>query len=301
MLISAYNGKKYIEAQIDSILAQKDVQVHIYVRDDGSTDDTVSFLESRYAETPLEVIRGENLGHGGSFYELVRLADTGDYWAFSDQDDVWLPEKLSAAASWMKEEEAKTPGVPLLYHSAYECRNEDLSEVLYSYLPPQKEIRFAQAVTDSVFQGFSIVFNRSLRELFLKAKREEVSSHDWLMGMIALAYGKTYFDSRIGAYHRRLMTSQSGMDMGNRLKWLGDTWMHPERSDIRRTARAFVKTYGEELSAGTIKQQKAIQTAKWFCRGYSVHTLQKLFYPHRWRPSFSSEVVLRFLILCGKI
>ncbi len=305
VLISAYNGKKYIDAQMESILKQEKADVHICVRDDGSTDGTAEYIKGRYPEDRVTVVSGENVGHGRSFYQLVQMAETGDYWAFSDQDDVWLPEKLRMAVEWMEAQSQDDPQMPLLFHSAYECRNEDLTQVLYTCLPPKEaadgSIPFYKGVADSVFQGFSIVFNAPLRELFLQAPEEEVSSHDWLMGMIALSFGKTKYDATIASYHRRMADSQSGMDLGNRLNWLGKTWMHPDQSDIRRTAKVFVKTFEERLSVGSASQQQNIRIAKWFCKGYSIHTLQKLFYPHRWRPSLSSEAVLRFLILCGKI
>ncbi|MCR4587913.1 MAG: glycosyltransferase, partial [Lachnospiraceae bacterium] len=124
VLISAYNGKKYIKEQIDSILAQQDMETRIFVRDDGSSDGTPEYVRSLYPEDKVQLIQGNNLKHGGSFYELTRLAEEGDYWAFSDQDDIWLPGKLKKAVDWMESQETDQP---LLYHSAYECRNEDLS------------------------------------------------------------------------------------------------------------------------------------------------------------------------------
>ncbi len=127
VLISAYNGRKYIREQIDSVLEQQGVEPYIYVRDDGSSDGTADYVRSIYPEERVTVMEGENLGHGGSFYELTRSAEEGSYWAFCDQDDVWLPHKLKKALEWMKtQDETK----PLLFHSAYECRNKALSQGL---------------------------------------------------------------------------------------------------------------------------------------------------------------------------
>ena len=98
VLLSAYNGEAYIKEQIDSILAQT-VPVHLYVRDDGSTDGTLHVLAPYEAAGKLTLLRGENAGFGQSFMMLLAAAEEGDYWAFSDQDDVWEPHKMEWAVS----------------------------------------------------------------------------------------------------------------------------------------------------------------------------------------------------------
>ena len=94
VLMSTYNGEKYIEQQIKSILAQENVDVTLYIRDDGSFDNTVYCIK-KFQDKNINIIIGDNKGPCNSFLELVNLVDdTYDYYAFSDQDDVWLPQKL---------------------------------------------------------------------------------------------------------------------------------------------------------------------------------------------------------------
>ncbi len=98
VLLSAYNGEKYIREQIDSILAQEgDFSLSLLVRDDGSTDSTHAILNEYAAAGRLTWYAGDNLGPAGSFLELLRRAEDADYFAFADQDDRWLPGKLAAA------------------------------------------------------------------------------------------------------------------------------------------------------------------------------------------------------------
>ena len=98
VVMSTYNGEKHLREQIDSILAQDRQPVSLLVRDDGSTDGTVQILEEYEKQGALELIRGENLGVVGSFISLIaRVADSADYIALSDQDDVWHADKLSRA------------------------------------------------------------------------------------------------------------------------------------------------------------------------------------------------------------
>lgn len=106
VLMSTYNGEKYLREQVDSILNQKDVDMHLFIRDDGSTDTTLDIVREYISANPgkISLTTGENLGPGRSFMELVyNVPDTYDYYAFSDQDDVWLEDKLIAGIVMLKE------------------------------------------------------------------------------------------------------------------------------------------------------------------------------------------------------
>lgn len=94
VILSAYNGEKYIQSQIDSILNQTYDNFILYIRDDGSTDGTRKILK-QYSEkdSRVKVQYGENIGYVKSFFKMLSEVNS-EYIAFSDQDDIWLPEKL---------------------------------------------------------------------------------------------------------------------------------------------------------------------------------------------------------------
>lgn len=95
VLMSTYNGEKYIKEQIDSIVSQKgNFELDLWVRDDGSSDSTISILNEFQEKKSLRWYTGENMGPGKSFIDLLYRAKGYDYYAFSDQDDVWLPSKI---------------------------------------------------------------------------------------------------------------------------------------------------------------------------------------------------------------
>ena len=94
VLMSTYNGEKYLKEQIDSILKQKGVKVNLLVRDDGSTDNTLSLLEEYKKKGLLDYCCGSNMKPARSFMELLSIAPDSDYYAFSDQDDYWEHDKL---------------------------------------------------------------------------------------------------------------------------------------------------------------------------------------------------------------
>ena len=101
VILSTYNGEKYISKQIDSIFAQKGVDVTCYIRDDGSSDGTVRCIENlqkRYPKLLLE--KGQNEGWRKSFMDALYACGDADFYAFSDQDDIWFENKLERAVQY---------------------------------------------------------------------------------------------------------------------------------------------------------------------------------------------------------
>ena len=92
--MSTYNGERYLKDQLDSILSQQDVDINLFIRDDGSTDKTTDIIKS-YKD--IHLIKGANIGCEASFMELIHMKVEADYYAFADQDDVWFPRKLISA------------------------------------------------------------------------------------------------------------------------------------------------------------------------------------------------------------
>jgi rhamnosyltransferase len=113
VLLATYNGAAYCEAQLASILWQCRVDVHVYVRDDGSTDSTLEIILAWVARHPgrITLIDSGGISTGsanGNFFALLAAVDTTsyDYLAFADQDDVWMPDKLARAIDRLKQEGA---------------------------------------------------------------------------------------------------------------------------------------------------------------------------------------------------
>ena len=90
VLMSSYNGEKYIRPQIDSILAQEgNFELSLFVRDDGSTDKTQAILQEYAQKRKLTWYTGNNLGPARSFMDLLKKCKGFNYYAFADQDDYW--------------------------------------------------------------------------------------------------------------------------------------------------------------------------------------------------------------------
>lgn len=119
VLMSTYCGEKYVAEQIDSILRQKDVHIYLYIRDDGSNDNTKNILEKYKNENNnIKIKFGRNIGVGNSFMNLLySVPDIFDYYAFSDQDDIWDADKVCVAIDLLKK------SGKILYTSNQECIN----------------------------------------------------------------------------------------------------------------------------------------------------------------------------------
>ena len=198
VLMSTYNGEKYIQEQLDSIFDQTDVNVKLYVRDDGSTDDTIGILEEYAKRFPIKVILdGENIRPGESFMRLVyEYADEPgiDYYAFADQDDIWLPEKLSVAINTIQKTEEEEP---VLY-----CSNQYLYVDGKNKGDRHKELQRTDLIshmTKNTIAGCTFVFNKALAQLVKNTDRPDpritrYRLHDaWLM-LVAIVCGKVVYD-----------------------------------------------------------------------------------------------------------
>ncbi len=116
ILLSTYNGEKYIEEQLQSIFAQTHwPNCKLFVRDDGSKDGTVSVLKKYEKQGMLALECGENIGFVRSFFWLINNAPVADYYSFADQDDVWNADKVERAVKMLEDAENDDPQKPQLY------------------------------------------------------------------------------------------------------------------------------------------------------------------------------------------
>lgn len=202
VLMSTYNGEKYIKYQIESILSQNNVEVSLYIRDDGSTDGTTKRL-SEYSKNPNVFIDfGSNIGFQRSFMTLVKnVPEIYDYYAFSDQDDYWKNEKLYQAVK--KLENNKNID---LYTSALDVVNENLEHQYYNDFPHLR-ITFGSAISRQRLAGCTMVFTPkilSLSKAFPIENYYNIFSHDAVVYYLTLLIGSNvYFDKESNILFRR--------------------------------------------------------------------------------------------------
>ncbi|MCR4717193.1 MAG: glycosyltransferase, partial [Lachnospiraceae bacterium] len=157
VLMSTYNGEKFIRDQVDSILNQAGVEVTLYVRDDGSTDRTAELIK----DVPgVKLTAGENVGVGNSFMQMVYdVPTTFDYYAFADQDDCWLSDKLMNAIYKIGDtDELK------LYASNQTLVNASLDVIRDRYSTPP-DYSYMQTICANRLAGCTFVWNNAFHNL----------------------------------------------------------------------------------------------------------------------------------------
>lgn len=207
VLMSSYNGEKYIREQIDSILAQQGANVKLLVRDDGSSDSTCDILKEYENKKLLEVIYGKNIGAFKSFLTLIDECNQADYYAYSDQDDIWMSDKLIAGITKI---EKNDEDIPLLYCSALQRVNEELKyQDIQSFRGLKTNIY--SALVRERLAGCTFVFNNKLLKLLNGSSKLNINySHDsWTVLMCYACGGKVIFDSVPHILFRRYGTNVS--------------------------------------------------------------------------------------------
>ncbi|EGP4777837.1 glycosyltransferase family 2 protein [Enterococcus faecium] len=198
ILLSTYNGEKYLVEQIESLIAQKDVEVNILVRDDGSTDATKKIL-SKYEKFGLiKWYTGKKLGPAYSFIDLIHKAPISDYYAFCDQDDIWLENKLSKSISAIKSKK-----VPCAYFSSKTLVNCDLKRMPYSDNQfEESDISLSTILFRSIASGCTITFNHELKDILDIYKPNYIQMHDSWVILLAKIFGEVIYDKESNILYR---------------------------------------------------------------------------------------------------
>lgn len=203
ILLACYNGKEYLPAQLDSILAQNtQAAFSVLIRDDGSTDGSWEVLEDyagRYPERITLLPKTQPTGSAkGNFFALLDavrekdLCRPGDYLMFSDQDDVWLPDKVERTLALMEQTQGG-PAVPALVHGNLKVVDKDLKVLNPSFfafqgISPQR-CSLTNLLVQNCITGCTMMINQPLFALADKTP-PECAMHDWWLGLLAACFGK---------------------------------------------------------------------------------------------------------------
>ena len=215
VLMSTYNAMKFGAAQLSSILAQAGVEVQLRVRDDGSSDGTQQWLDAEAAKGHLVWWQGENLKPARSFMELLEKADEEvEFYAFADQDDIWLSDKLNAAVARLE----NSGDVPALYFSRTQPVNEQMEPLPALTFTPR--VTFGEALMCHVATGHTMVMNAALRRVVLQYRPDFLPMHDMWVYLVALAVGaKVYYDERPHVHYRQHSENVLGASESAYARW----------------------------------------------------------------------------------
>lgn len=264
VLLATYNGAKFLAEQMESLLVQDYPRVEILARDDGSKDDTKALLESFTERFPkrVRVLRyeGSRGSAQGNFARLLEVSDA-PYVCLCDQDDVWVPQKVSVEMAAMRELEARHgEHTPLLIFSDLRVVDEQLRTLQASFwrhegLDPESVHRLRSVLHQNVVTGCTMMLNRSLVAAVLPIP-EESPMHDRWIALVAAAIGKSRYVCEPLVLYRQHGGNVVGASSDT--ETLAEMMKRSRRSEGRleqwrvsqRLAATILLRHGERMSTG---------------------------------------------------
>lgn len=252
VLMSTYNGEKFLKDQLNSLVTQTLKPDKILIRDDGSSDSTIEILKYYSDLYPfIEYYVGKNLGPAKSFMELINKVNGFDYYSLCDQDDVWFKDKLEIAVNTLKD--LKKKSTPLLYASRFTLTDENLnplnSEI--SHLYRYKD--FPHALLYQSAPGCTMVFNDAARKKIKKydMNKEYVVIHDSIIHKIVTMFGEMVLDFEPRMFYRQHGNNEIGLTADKKRTTIDriKRFFTGKLKNYRRdTAKSLLNVYGESIS-----------------------------------------------------
>lgn len=201
VLLSTYNGEKYLRDQIESLIEQEGVDITILARDDGSSDCTVEILQEytqKYSN--FEYYSDTNLGPAQSFLDLIKNAPDTMYYALCDQDDYWDKDKLKIAITKLKELDERKPN---LYYSNLRIVDENLTFYRLSHEGEFSNPNKYSALTENLCTGCTAVFNKTAQQLLKNHIPKACTMHDTWIYLLCKFLGNTVYDQEAHISYRQ--------------------------------------------------------------------------------------------------
>lgn len=299
VLMSTYNGEKYLREQLESLITQQEVNINVIIRDDGSSDKTVSIIQSymkKYAN--ISFFEGERLGPANSFLTLLRMSPVSDYYAFCDQDDFWEKGKIIRAVQKIEEIEKNDKSAPVMYYSNLKIVDENLQ---FMRMANVKKSRKASPFSSLIYNdvtGCTVVLNNSLRNIINARMPNEITMHDAWCNIVCSFFGKKIYDNDSYILYRQHEHNVIGMVRKRRgfkaiLKRILDSGNQPRLMN----AKQFYDCYSTDLSEKDLEKLKLFVEYK-----KSIRSRIRLLINTDIRANnIKSEIKYRTLILLGRI
>ena len=204
ILLSTYNGEQFLAEQIQSIQQQTVQDWKLLIRDDGSRDRTREIIQEFVAQDSrihwINENESKNLGVIKSFHNLAQFEEA-DVYFFSDQDDVWLPQKLELSLAEARKYPAE---MPLMVYMDLTVVNQDLEVLSNSMIRSQSghaNTELVQELTENTVTGGVAMVNHALIQLWNQT--EDILMHDWYLALLATAFGKLVYIDQPGELYRQ--------------------------------------------------------------------------------------------------
>lgn len=260
VLMSTYNGEKYLKSQIDSVINQIDCEVHLLVRDDGSKDNTCSILNEYQSKGDLDWYSGNNIGSAYSFLDLLKHSPECDFYAFCDQDDIWYMDKLNRASKELNKDKIG------LYYSNTRLVNEKGHTLnILGYNDKQKMSMEAFVCSGGII-GCTMVISHRLRDIIINHDiPKNIIMHDYYIAIVCMALnGCIIYDSIPSIDYRQHTNNVVGIPTGKEtiIRQRINFILHKRKKTIDNQAIEIYRVYEKEISAKNAKFLKKVGNYK---------------------------------------
>lgn len=234
ILLSTYNGEKYLDELLESIIKQTYKDWHLIIRDDSSQDSTIDIISNylcHYSDKIILVdMNSANLGCNRSFERLLSFVE-GDYFMFCDQDDIWESNKIEKSIRKAKEfEELYGNNTPFLICGDSACIDENGNILHNSFFDNQKFIdttdSFQHLMSLNVVQGATSLFNRACLSIINPVPKDVL--YDYWMALCVSNSGFVYY-----IHEPLLLYRQHGENVLGAIN-IGTSYFVAKMSNIRR-------------------------------------------------------------------
>ncbi len=296
IIMSTYNGEKYLSEQLESLIKQTYKNIKIIIRDDGSKDNTINIIKDfKKNNDNIVLIEGENKGFIKSFFELINLAEDADYYAYCDQDDVWMEDKIERAVEFLSKTNKNKPA---LYFSNSDYYDENMNYLATA--EKNKVYNFRNSLVECVTQGMTMIINNKTRKLIKANNPQNSLYHDWWTYMICSGFGEIIYDNKSLVKYRRHNKSVTveGKSKIELFIWrvkkflIGDSL-----KQIKKQLQEYEKLYSNELNEEDKKLLQLFTKNKY----NFIIAIRKTFYPKRFRRRVIDEIAVRILFLFGRL
>ncbi len=295
VILSTYNATKYLKVQLDSILQQDYENISLLIRDDGSTDGTLEILEE-YAQKydNVRYYAGENLGAAGSFFDLMKnVSEDAKYIALSDQDDYWMPEKISVAVRNIRSCENSHKNVGVLYCTNQLLVDENLTPIDTTFSRAGLRPSFGNALVENICTGCTAVFNRKVLKAVVTHIPDYCIMHDFWLYLVASYIGKVIYDDTSYILYRQHADNVLG-ERSSRIEELKHRiqCFKSRYNTLTMQNKEFVRLFEMKGKKGELA--KLVADYKEGTNRFKVATSSKVF-----RQRTADDIIFRILFLFG--
>ena len=250
VLIATFNGMAFLPQQISSILNQRKVKISIEVIDDGSTDGTYEYLQAQYEQGVIhKLAQLDHVGPTKVFHQLLIDSDPSDFYAFSDQDDIWLPEKIHNQVFCA---DVDFPTLVTCGRQLIDFNGNLIGGKLSTNLKPSWE----NALVENLAPGNTQLMNKKLRDLVILASKNAIQIDSWIY-LISSVFAKVvivpeplvmyriHSSNHIGVHNRTLDGIRKSIKtFETQTKILLATKEYKIPEDIKQSIEEHLKMYG---------------------------------------------------------